>query len=237
MNYRRSDPSLARTPSNKAPKHTATRVVVIGLGRFGGSLARELVSLGSEVLAIDSDPRLVQQFSDELTHVAVADTTDRDALEQLGVRGFPHAVVGIGSDLEASILTTSLLVDFEIPRIWAKATSRQHGTILERIGAHRVVLPEFDMGERIAHLVTGRMLDYIEFDDNYAMVRTSAPTAVVGMTLTESGLRQHHNVTVVAIKRPGRQFTYATADTVIGAGDQLIVSGTVRCVERFADLE
>lgn len=222
--------------STKAPKHPTTRVAVIGLGRFGGSLARELVVHGSEVLAIDSDPRVVQQFSNDLTHVAVADTTDPEALEQLGVPDFPHAVVGIGTDLEASILTTSLLVDFKIPRIWAKATSRQHGRILERIGAHRVVLPEFDMGERIAHLVTGRMLDYIEFDENYAMVRTSAPRVVVGMTLTESGLREHFNVTVVAIKRRGGEFTYATPETVVHEGDHLIVSGSIACVESFADL-
>ncbi|WP_282779940.1 MULTISPECIES: TrkA family potassium uptake protein [unclassified Nocardia] len=227
---------MARTPFTKAPKHPGTRVVVIGLGRFGGSLARELVVHGSEVLAIDSDPRLVQNYSDELTHVAVADTTDIGALEQLGVPDFPHAVVGIGTDLEASILTTSLLVDFKIPRIWAKATSRQHGRILERIGAHHVVLPEFDMGERIAHLVTGRMLDYIEFDEDYAMVRTTAPRAAIGMTLTESGLRQQFDVTVVAIKRRGGEFTYATPDTVVMDGDQLIVSGSIADVESFADL-
>ncbi|WP_280276040.1 potassium channel family protein [Nocardia wallacei] len=227
---------MARTTVTKPPKHPTTRVVVIGLGRFGASLAHELVEHGSEVLAIDADPRLVQQYSDELTHVAVADTTDPDALEQLGVADFPHAVVGIGSDLEASILTTSLLVDFRIPRIWAKANSRQHGRILERIGAHHVVLPEFDMGERIAHLVTGRMLDYIEFDDDYAMVRTTAPHAVIGTTLTESGLREHFNVTVVAIKRRGGEFTYATPDNVVADGDQLIVSGSIACVESFADL-
>ncbi|RDI41771.1 potassium channel family protein [Nocardia mexicana] len=227
---------MAKAVFTKLPKHPTTRVVVVGLGRFGGSLARELVEHGSEVLAIDSDARLVQQYSDELTHVAVADTTDPDALEQLGVPDFPHAVVGIGSDLEASILTTSLLVDFRIPRIWAKANSRQHGRILERIGAHHVVLPEFDMGERIAHLVTGRMLDYIEFDEDYAMVRTTAPKAVIGMTLTESGLREHFNVTVVAIKRPGGEFTYATPETVVAEGDQLIVSGSIACVESFADL-
>ncbi|WP_036567294.1 TrkA family potassium uptake protein [Nocardia sp. BMG51109] len=218
------------------PKHPTTRVVVIGLGRFGGSLAHELVEHGSEVLAIDSDARLVQQYSDELTHVAVADTTDPDALEQLGVADYPHAVVGIGGDLEASILTTSLLVDLGIPRIWAKANSRQHGRILERIGAHHVVAPEFDMGERIAHLVTGRMLDYIEFDDDFAMIRTTAPDAVVGMTLTDSGLREHFHVTVVAIKPRNGEFTYATPQTVVSDGDELIVSGSITCVESFADL-
>lgn len=222
--------------SDKAPRKQGTRVVVVGLGRFGGALARELVTHGSEVLAIDSNPTLVQQYSDELTHVAVADTTDMEALEQLGVPDFPHAVVGIGSNMEASILTTSLLADFRIPKIWAKATSRRHGQILERVGAHHVVLPEHDMGERVAHLVTGRMIDYIEFDTDYAMAKTSAPRTSIGKTLTASGLRQHFDITVVAIKHRGGQFTYATADTVVAAGDVLIVSGRIEEVERFADL-
>ncbi|GGN79519.1 potassium transporter [Nocardia rhizosphaerihabitans] len=220
----------------RTPRKHGTRVVVIGLGRFGSALARELVTHGSEVLAIDSNPHLVQQYSDELTHVAVADTTDMDALEQLGVPDFPHAVVGIGSNMEASILTTSLLSDCRIPKIWAKATSRQHGQILERVGAHHVVLPEHDMGERVAHLVTGRMIDYIEFDADYAMAKTTAPRSAVGKTLTDSGLRQHFDITVVGIKHQGGEFTYATANSVIAEGDQLIVSGRIEEVERFADM-
>ena len=128
---------------NHLPRHG--RVVVLGLGRFGTSLAMELVRRGTEVLAIDSDDRLVQRQSDEITHSAVADTTDPEALRQLGVADYERAVVGIG-DLEASILTTAVLVDLAIPHIWAKANSRQHGQILERVGAHHVVLPEHDMG-------------------------------------------------------------------------------------------
>lgn len=224
---------MART-SGKTPQVPTTRVAVIGLGRFGGSLARELVEHGSEVLGIDSDPRIVQQYSDDLTHTAVANTTDEQALRQLGVPEFRHAVVGIGTDLESSILTTSLLVDFGVEHIWAKAISRQHGRILERIGAHHVVLPEHDMGERVAHLVTGRMLDYIEFEDDYAMVKTLAPDEAVGQPLSTSGLRTKYEVTVVAIKRPSHDFTYATADTVIDQGDILIVAGRTRAVERFA---
>lgn len=220
---------MARThPTN------ATRVVVIGLGRFGGSVATELVEHGTEVLAIDSDASIVQKYADDLSHTAVADTTDERALRQLGVPDYRHAVVAIGTDLEASILTTSLLVDFDIPHIWAKATSRQHGRILHRVGAHHVVLPEHDMGERVAHLVTGRMLDYIEFDDDYAMVKTLAPAEAVGQPLATSALRTKYNVTVVAVKRPGEDFTYATADTVIHRKDILIVAGRTDAVERFA---
>ncbi|MBC6448708.1 potassium channel family protein [Actinokineospora xionganensis] len=214
----------------------AQRVVVIGLGRFGTSLAMELISRGTEVLGIDSDPRTVQRLSAELTHAVVADTTDEDVLRQLGVDEFRRAVVAIGTDLEASILTTSLLVEFDIPNIWAKAISRQHGQILQRIGAHHVVLPEHEMGERVAHLVTGRMLDYIEFEDDYAMVKTIAPAEAVGLPLGESRLRSKYDVTVVGVKRPGEDFTYATAETVVYEGDVLIVAGRTPNVERVAEL-
>jgi trk system potassium uptake protein TrkA len=214
----------------------ASRVVVLGLGRFGASLALELVRRGSEVLGLDSDPVLVQRYADDLTHAAVVDTTDAEALKQLDVPDFSRAVVGIGTDLEASILTTAVLVDLGIPHIWAKATSRQHGRILQRIGAHHVVLPEFDMGERVAHLVTGRMIDYIEFEDDFAMVKTAAPREILDCPLSASGVRTRHGITVVAVKRPGEDFTYATPDTVVHRDDVLIVSGRINQVEAFANL-
>jgi trk system potassium uptake protein TrkA len=212
------------------------RIVVIGLGRFGGALAVELARDGREVLGIDHSDRLVQDYSAELTQTAVADSTDADALRQLGVPEAHTAVVAIGTNLEASILTTSLLVDFDIPNIWAKATSREQSKILRRIGAHHVVLPEQDMGERVAHLVTGRMLDFIEFEDDYALVKTLAPEEAVGRPLGESQLRSKYDVTVVGIKRPGEGFTHATAETVVRRGDVLILSGRTEDVERVANL-
>ncbi|MFC7343817.1 potassium channel family protein [Saccharopolyspora griseoalba] len=218
-----------------AKNDAANQIVVIGLGRFGSSLAGELVRRGSEVLAIDSRPNVVQRHADEITHTAVADTTDRESLKQLGVHQFHRAVVAIGTDLEASILTTSLLADFEIGNIWAKATSRQHGRILQRVGAHHVVLPEHEMGERVAHLVFGRMLDYIELAEHYALIKTHAPAEAHGRTLGDLKLRSKYGVTVVGIKRPDSDFTYATADTEIGEGDILVVAGTTTQVERFAE--
>ena len=222
---------MARNDSTARP----SRVVVLGLGRFGASLGLELVRRGTEVLGIDSKARVVQRFADELTHAAVADTTDPEALRQLDVPDFQRAVVGIGNDLEASILTTAVLVDLGIPNIWAKAISRQHGRILERIGAHHVVLPEHEMGERVAHLVTGRMIDYIEFADDFAMVKTTAPRDITGRPLCETGVRTRDRITVVGVKRPGEEFTYATEKTVVEADDLLIVSGKINDVEAFAD--
>ncbi|GAA2880376.1 TrkA family potassium uptake protein [Streptosporangium fragile] len=216
-------------------KHRADAVVVIGLGRFGGALAVELAGRDIEVLGVDSDPRIVQQFSGRLTHVVCADSTDPDAMTQLGVTEFGRAVVGIGNDIEASILTTSVLTDLGVPDIWAKSISLQHSRILERVGAHHVVQPEHDMGERVAHLVTGRMLDYVEVDEGYALIKTKAPGWAGGRPLGELGIRKEYGVTVVGIKKPGGRFTYATSDTVIQSGDTLLVAGEADKAERFAE--
>lgn len=211
-------------------------VVVIGLGRFGSSLALELVRQGTEVMAIDHRPKVVQSLAGQLPHVVTADSTDSSALDQLGVPDFYRAVVAIGSDIEASILTASILSELEIDDIWAKAISRQHGRILNRVGAHHVVFPEHDMGERVAHLVGGRMLDYMEVDENFALVKTRPPRDYVGVPLGESNLRRKYGVTIVAVKPPGEEFTYATAETVLAYGDVIIVSGRTQQIERFTDL-
>jgi trk system potassium uptake protein TrkA len=211
-------------------------VVVIGLGRFGSALALELVRRGTEVLAIDHRPKVVQSLAGQITHIATADSTDIEALRQLGVPEFYRAVVAIGSDLQASILTASLLVELEIDDIWAKAVSRQHGQILSRIGVGHVVFPEHDMGERVAHLVSGRLLDYMQVDESFALAKTRPPKEYVGVPLGESNLRRKFGVTIVAVKSPGEPFTYATAETELTYDDIVLVSGRTEQVERFAEL-
>ena len=211
-------------------------VVVIGLGRFGTSLAMELLESDTEVLGIDSDAKTVQALAGTLTHVVEADSTDEEALRQLSVHEFQRAVIGIGTNLEASILTASVLLGFGIPNVWAKAISHAHARILEQLGVHHVVRPEHDMGRRVAHLVRGRMLDYIEFEDGFAMVRTRPPEALLGRPLGDTHIRRDHGVTVVAVKRANQDFTYASAETVLEHGDQVIVSGRTRSVERFSEL-
>ncbi|MCZ7415416.1 MULTISPECIES: potassium channel family protein [unclassified Streptomyces] len=225
---RKSRPSKRRS--------TASSVVVIGLGRFGRALALELADEHTEVLGIDADPEVVQAVSGSLTHAVRADSTKEDALRQLGVHQFDGAVVGIGGNLEASILTASLLISFGIQDVWAKAISEAHGRILTQLGVHHVVYPEHDMGQRVAHLVRGRMLDYIEFEDDFAMVKTRAPADVVGLRLADSAVRSRYGLTVVAIKRPGEGFTYATPDTVVERDDTLIVAGRTHQTERFSEL-
>jgi trk system potassium uptake protein TrkA len=216
-------------------------VAVIGLGRFGSALALELTNLGTDVLGIDTDPKVVQSLSGQLPHVVAADSTDIEALRQLGIDEFHRAVVAIGTDIQASILTTSLLTELDVADIWAKAISRQHGHILRRVGAHHVVLPEHDMGERVAHLLTGRMLDYIEVDEDFAMVKTKPPRDIVSVPLRDTRLRSRYGVTIVAVKSQAQgvraTFTYATPDTVLMYGDIILVVGRIRDVERFAEAD
>ncbi len=211
-------------------------VLIVGLGRFGGSLARTLVALGSEVLAIDDDARLVQSHASELPHVAQADATDLTALRQLGAHEFDTAVVAIGAGVESSVLVTAALVDLGVERVWAKAVSDQHARILERVGAHRVFRPEAEMGARVAHLVSGRMLEYLQLDDGFVLAEVSAPGVFVGRTLGDIGLRAAHRVTVVCVKHPGETFTYAEASTIVRPGDLLVLAGSPADVEQVVRL-
>ncbi|WP_265448126.1 potassium channel family protein [Flexivirga meconopsidis] len=208
--------------------------LVVGLGRFGAAVAQSLVHEEWEVLAVDESMDLVQKYADTLTHTARVDSTDPDALVQLGAADFERAVVGIGSDMEASVLTVVNLVDLGVEEIWAKAVTPQHARILERIGAHHVVFPERAMGERVAHMVTGSLEDYIEFDDDFAIARTLAPRSLWGRSLTESALRTKLDITVVGVKRPGTDFTYARPETVVVEGDELVVCGRTHTLEKFA---
>ncbi len=210
-------------------------VLIIGLGRFGAATAGQLQRLDREVLAVDLSMELVQKWSERVTHAVQADSTQIDALRQIGAEDFQIAVVAVG-DVEASVLTVANLVDLGITQIWAKAVSQSHGKILTRIGAHHVVFPEREAGDRVAHLVSGRMLDFIEFDDGYAIVKMYPPKAIRGLPLSETNVRTKWGVTVVGVKSPGEGFTHATGDTVISNHDLIIVSGLAADIERFAAL-
>jgi trk system potassium uptake protein len=209
-------------------------VLVVGLGRFGGAVARTLTNMGSEVLGIDSNPQLVQDHAADLTKVVEADCTDGDMLRQLGVADFEAAVVAIGTDIEASVLTVLALADIGLTNIWAKASNANHARILERIGATHVVFPEQRMGERVAHLLNERLLDFIAFDDEFAIARLAAPEPIVGLPLVTSACRKKYNVTVVGVKRAGEAFIHAVPDTIIFPADELVVSGRIRDIERFS---
>ncbi|WCO66643.1 TrkA family potassium uptake protein [Iamia majanohamensis] len=224
--------------------HTAPRLrlragdaaIVIGLGRFGSAVATTLEEMGHQVLGVDASEGIVADHASRLTHVLQADSTRIETLEEIGAKDVAVAVVAIGTDIEASILTTSALVDLGIASIWAKALTASHARILDRVGAHHVVFPEREMGDRVAHQVTGRMIDWIQLEDDFALVETTAPADMVGRTIGESGARQRHGVTIVCIKPVGQTFTYATAETVVQEGDLLLVAAEARVAEAFANL-
>jgi len=209
-------------------------VLVIGLGRFGGAVAHSLMQMGHDVMGIDRSAEPVQAWADRLTHAIQADATNVQVLRQLGGADFSHAIVGIGTDLACSLMTVVALSELGIKDIWVKATTPEHGQIAQRIGAHHVVYPEADMGERVAHLITGRMMDYIEFDDGFAIVKIRAPLPVQNRALSESRIRERFGVTVVGVKRAHEDFQHAKPDTLILPGDLLIVSGATKKVEKFA---
>lgn len=215
---------------------SADTVAVIGLGRFGSALALELMATGTDVLGVDGDDEIVQAHNARLTHVARADATKEQALRQLSIHEFDRAVVGIGHDLQSSILTASLLLRFGTATVWAKATSDAHGEILDQLGVHHVVYPEHDMGRRGAHLVRSDLLDFIEIDDQFAMVKTHPPEQTVGLPLGTTGVRAEHGVTVVAVKPSDGRWDYATADTVLSSDDTIMVVGETDNAETFGRL-
>ncbi|MGV3732189.1 MAG: potassium channel family protein [Microcella sp.] len=214
----------------------ADSVAVIGLGRFGRSIALELMATGTEVLGIDTSEEIVQSLNGELTQVVRADTTKEEVLRQLAVDAFDRVVVAIGSDIQSSILTTSILLRMGIPHIWAKAVSDAHGQILTQLGVAHVIYPEHDMGRRVAHLVRGAALDYIEVDDDYAIVKMGPNRIVEGKRLGDTNLRQEYGVTVMAVRREGTTWCNADADTVIAAGDTILIAGPIKKAEAFGQL-
>ena len=213
---------------------TRKPVLIVGLGRFGGAIARTLERMGHEVLGADTDPRLVQEFAGDLTKVVEADCTEVTTLEQLGVSDFEAAVVAIGTDIEASVLAVLALSDLGLTNIWAKATNDKHARILERTGATHVVFPEQRMGERVAHLLNERLLDFISFGEEFAIARLKAPEPIVGLPLITSQCRKKFDVTGVGVKREGENFIHAVPDTIIFEDDELVVSGRIADIEKFS---
>ena len=200
--------------------------VVVGLGRFGSSLAETLAEKDFDVLAIDVDEEIVQSMSNIVTHAVEADATDEEALKTLGVRNFDVAVVSIGDDIHSNILATLILKELGVPYVVVKAQNKLHGKILKKVGADRVVYPERDMGARIAHnLISSNVLDYIEFAKDYSIVEIIATPNMVGNSLSDLKLRTRFGVNVMAIKRGKELNVTPGANDRILEGDILVVMG------------
>lgn len=211
--------------------------LVIGLGRFGLSLAMALVEKGHEVVGLDSREDLVQMASDCLTQAVQVDATDEKALLSLGVKNFDVAVVAIGQDIQSSILCTLILKEVGVPYIVAKAQNHLHGKVLKKTGADRVVFPERDMGIRVANnLVSTNLLDYIELSDDFSIMEITAPEFTVGRTLADLKLPNKYGINIIAIKKGPDDINIAPrADDEVNEGDILVVVGQNRQLRRLED--
>ncbi|MEW9700735.1 TrkA family potassium uptake protein [Paenibacillus sp. SI8] len=211
-----------------------SQYAVIGLGRFGASISRELINLGHEVLGIDKDEEAVDELSSELTHAVVADSTDEDVLKSLGLRNFDCAVVAIGDDIQSSILTAIVLKDMGVKKVVAKALSELHGKVLNKIGVDRVIYPERDMGIRVAHqLVSPNLLDYIELSKDYTIAELSVPKRICGLTVRELDPRAKYGCSIVAINKKTGVIIAPTATDVVNEQDIMVIIGTNDQIEEF----
>lgn len=208
--------------------------VVIGLGRFGGSIVRELIEQDADVMAIDKDSERVDEFSSIATQAVVADTTDEAVLKSLGIRNFEHVIVAIGENIQASILTTLMLKEIGVKKITVKAQNDYHAKVLNKIGADKVVHPERDMGIRIAHnILSNNVLDYLELSDEHSIMEIKANHKLAGYTLIGLDIRARYGINIVAIKRGDDIIVSPQADMEIEQEDILIIIGSDADINRF----
>lgn len=199
---------------------------MIGLGRFGSSVALTLASMGYNVLGIDSDPDKVKDLAHDITRVVEADATDVEALRVLGLRNFDVAVVAIGNDMQSSILVTLNLKELGVRCVVAKALSEVHGKVLTKTGADRVVFPERDMGIRVANnLMTSTVMEYIQLSADHSIAEVPATSNMAGKTLRHLNLRARYGVNIMAIRRGRNIVVSPQADDTVSPGDVLIVIG------------
>lgn len=213
---------------------TMRQFAVIGLGKFGTSVARTLTKMGHEVLAIDIDPDKVQHLADDVTHAVQADATDEEALRALGIRNVDVAVVTVGQDIRSSILTCMILKEIGVAYVVAKATDELHGKLLEKLGVDRVVYPERDMGVRLANsLGSSNILEYIELSPDYGVAEIVATEEFANKTLRELNLRAHYGANVVAIRSGNEVKVSPGADDRVHEGDVLVILGSVESLDRL----
>ncbi len=202
------------------------QIAVIGLGRFGSSLALTLTRMGYDVLAVDTNEEKVNNIMDRVTHAAQVDAMDEQALKALGIRNFDVVVVAIGQDVQSNILVTVMLKDLGVKMVVSKAITELHGRVLERVGADKVIFPERDMGVRVAQaLVSKNIVDQINLSPDYSILEMTAPDGLSGKTLAQGALRFKHGVTVLAIRRGNDVIISPGAKQVVQQGDVLVVVG------------
>lgn len=216
-------------------KKNTTAYGIVGLGRFGEALARELAKSGAELLVIDRDEERVREMRELTENALVVNTLDKKTLAETGIQNCDIAIVCIGEHMESSILTTLNLVSLGIPSVISKATSPEHGEILTRLGAE-VVYPERDMAERLANrLVNNSVLDFIQLSEKINISKLLAPDALIGRTVQEVGLRSHFNLNIIAIQNGADVLEHVVPTYRFQTGDILIVSGNKEGIQRFSE--
>lgn len=211
--------------------------LVVGLGRFGNEVARQLCQQGCDVLVMDCRSELVQQISGEVTHAVVADARDKEVLKALGVKDFDCGIVAIGGDLSASVLATMNIKELGVPYVVCKAQNETHRRVLEKIGADRVTIPEQENASRLARsLASQNVLDYIELSEDYGIVEIMAPKSWREKTLRELNVRAELGVNILAVRRGGKINVSPTADFTIYEADILVVLGDTIALEKVQKL-
>lgn len=207
---------------------------VIGLGRFGGSICKELSREGMRVLAIDIDEQRINEFKNIASHAVIADSTDEQALKALGIKNMDHIIVAIGDNIQASILTTVILSELGIEQITVKAQNDYHEKILNKIGADTVVHPERDMGRRLAHsLMSNNIIDYLELSEEHSMVEIKAGRKMIGKNLIELDIRARYGCNVVAIRRKSDMIISPEPKLTIKVDDILVILGSDDDINRL----
>jgi trk system potassium uptake protein TrkA len=210
---------------------------VIGLGRFGGSLIKELVAMGHEVLAIDTDEEKIEDYVDIATHAVQADSTDEAVLRKLGITNFDVVVVSIGNNLQANILTAITLKEIGVKKVIAKARTALHGKVLEKIGTDMVIYPERDMAIKLAHSFVHNIMNQIDLSSEYSIVEILAPAEFVNKSLRQMDLRTKKNIAVIAIKHDEEISLPPDPDQIIKARDILVIAGENKYINNVADLD
>lgn len=211
--------------------------MVIGLGRFGSGLAKNLCQLGAEVLAMDVRADLVQQLSADVTHAVVGDGQDKEVLRALGARNFDCAIVAIGDNLAASVLTVMNLKELGVPYLVCKAHDETHGRVMEKLGVDQVVIPEREQAQRLARILhSHNVLDYIELSRDYGILEVPAPKAWAHKTLRELNVRAKMDINIIAVKNGEKTTVSPSADYKINSDDVLAVLGDMAALEAMQKL-
>lgn len=217
---------------------TKQSYAVIGLGRFGLSIASKLFEAGQEVMGIDIDEERIDDGKLTLTHAVMLDSTEEESLKSVGIRNFDYVIVAIGNDMQASILTVLLLKDMGVKKVIAKALNKRHGQVLTKVGADWVIHPERDMGERVAHqLLSPNVLNYIELSRDYNIEEIMIPPGITSKNLRELDLRAKYNLTAIAVVNNENLIISPSPDQILQEGDKLVVLGHRENINEFANIK